>query len=199
MNREKHNKTKCSRESAELSYSGMQVARHIMSVLIAFSMPACLITEELSIPEDPNFPPGVVSAPSATFPLDQVVEVDRDMVTGDVELEIVVRDANVDQELQMQVYVDFVDSFNASYIPQANDNRIIATGTVERSLTLRVPVARLGNAGECHKIELLVSSGFQGFPNFRLPELAGDLHQSVWWVALTDTAFPTVDMSTCPR
>lgn len=177
----------------------MLVARHIASFALVLLMPACLITEELSIPEDPNFPPGVVSAPSATFPLDQVVEVDRDAMTGDVELDIVVRDANVDQELQMQVYVDFVDSFSASYVPQANDDRIIAMGTVERSLTLRVPVARLGNAGECHKIELLVSSGFQGFPNFRVPELAGDLHQSVWWVAVTDAAFPTVDMSTCPR
>ena len=71
-------------------------------------------------------------------------------------------------------------------------------GTVERSLTLEVPVERLGEVGKCHKIELLVSSRFQGAPDFRLPETPGDIHQTIWWVALTDNSFSDAIEMDCP-
>ncbi len=161
----------------------------------------CLVTDSVKVPESPEFPPSVVTESTATYPLDRIMIVNRDEVAGDLELEIIVRDANVDQDLEVQVYVDFSGDTNA-FVPQdfgdGEDNVIVATGTVERSVTLRVPVEKLGALG-CHQIELLVSSDFQNFPNFRQPVIPGDLHQSVWWAALIDQSDRDVEMTLCPQ
>lgn len=109
---------------------------------------------------------------------------------------LLVRDDNRDQRLAWRLFVDFDSDF-----PQApqNGSVIEPTGEVERPLDVVVgfDVFRNG-AGQCHKVEVLISGAFvPDFP-FREPVEEGDLATAVWWIHVTDDTQLSVDMRTCP-
>lgn len=154
---------------------------------------SCLVTDKIELPEEQPFPPSIVSPPDAVgLSLDEIIQLDRDTAPTELAIPVIVRDPNVDQELELRFSLDPSDPrSNFDVITQANNNTIIANGTIERSLTLRIPTSRL--ALGCRKLELLVSAGFNEFE----PRIMGDIDQAVWWVRVVDAANPSVDLGSC--
>ncbi|MCB9603119.1 MAG: hypothetical protein H6721_31285 [Sandaracinus sp.] len=161
----------------------------------------CLVTDKVELPEERNFPPSVVTMAAEDAPtIDRIVTFDLADGLPQLELPVVVRDPNVDQSLEYQLWVDFEG--NVSALVSDRDARIAPTGTLERSTTLRVPATRLTPAPSCHRIELLVTGEFDGGTRFRDPVEDGDISQTVWWVRVIDSignpGGNAIDLSSCP-
>lgn len=181
--------------------------------IFALLFTGCLVTKKIDFEEEVNVPPSITSARGAASlgtALGQVVRINFGLngadPLGSTDFPVIVRDPNVKQTLQWQVFLNFSlaaltpndpGSFEGSLIdnnvlPPSNDNAI------DRELTFRVPHTRFRETGACYKVELLVSSDFKDvFPN-REPVQDGDLASAVWWVGVTDDNAQVVDLSRCP-
>jgi len=165
----------------------------------------CLITESPNEPREQNLPPSIVSAPSAaTLPiptdLGSIVSIDLDRdfpTTGPRQalFPVEVRDPNLEQALFYRLFVDFDPELNP--VPATNTDRIEPTSELKRNLNLIVDFSTR-TAGQCHKVELRVTSSFVDASPQYDPVDAEDLAVAVWWVRLTSNDKPTVDLSTCP-
>ena len=174
--------------------------RSVFFALAMLSMfPSCLILEDFDLPEEPNYPPSIVAdraVPDAP-PLTEILELDRsDPLLTEVTFAVKVRDPNIDQQLEYQVYVDFQGSIEASLITM-EETTVPISGTDERPLAFTISDLTRFTTGTCHKVELRVSSEFKRFPELRDPATDGDLAVAVWWVD------PQVDgiganLDTCP-
>lgn len=164
---------------------------------------SCLVTEKVRLPEEGQFPPTIVSAPRAdetSTRLDQVITINlSETEVTELELPILVRDPNLDEDLEYAIFVDYTDGADP-FRHLAGAGRIPATGEFEREVETspRVGVQRLGAPGNCHKVEVLVSGEFlESMP--RTPAVEGDVHQAVWWIRLVSDDVPAVvDMASCP-
>jgi hypothetical protein len=169
----------------------------------------CLVTDRVEFPEETNFPPSIESSDAAageTPPTDlgQVVQVNLDQWIADpgmptvqpgVTFPVVVRDPNVDQTLEYKAFLDCpmrsTEVARGRLTPQGTD-------VVARPLEVRIEKdSLLAFPGQCCKFELLVSTSFDFF-DVRGPEEPGDLGSAVWWIAITDSTHPSVDMTQCP-
>lgn len=195
------------------NYLVLVAGRHPGTRLALLLMPlvlmSCLVTDNAQIPEEDNLPPSIVSGDSARTmgrALDQIIEVNLDEFDEGSELTIpvIVRDPNLSQTLRYNAYVDFEGNPAGTLI---SEGTIMPSGEVdcgaplclERLFNLNVPITELAPAGECHKIELLVSSQFNGGAAFRQGLDPVDIAHAVWWVRSTNSMFSTVQMSSCPR
>ena len=165
--------------------------RIITFVFASTTLMSCLVTDSIDNTQPRNYPPSVVSTPDAVYPLNKIVQVNRDGGNEDLEFDVIIRDANVKTQLQTQVFVIRRDG---TPIYQQLNNIILPTMTesVERSTTIRVPVGILSDG--CFKIELLVSQAFEA-P--RTPVEPGDVHSAVWWVASTTSGGAPIDLRGC--
>jgi hypothetical protein len=179
--------------------------RGVAAACCVFLM-GCLVTQKKEFPEDPVCPPSIETTPTAAHPLNRIVEIDL-TETGEVDggmpitetaFDVLIRDCNASQRVEVKAFLDCNPEFVGSCRP-FNESRIAPTGTPIRSFSfvldhsaVRDPVG----GGECHKVELLASGEFQF--GLRDPVEAGDLGTAVWWVAVTSEPGATVDMSTCP-
>ncbi|MFW2390655.1 MAG: hypothetical protein ACN4G0_20140 [Polyangiales bacterium] len=148
----------------------------------------CITTTPIEFEAAQNYPPSVVSEPTAEFPLNRIGRLDLDVPVDapEMPLEVIVRDPNLDQTL---VYRMFLDSPPAPDIPFTADE-ITPSGFVERPTVLFVPYDRL-TAGECHRIELVVTGQFANFVT-RRPEEEGDFDDATWWVEVVDADNPVI-------
>ena len=172
--------------------------RIVTFAIASTTLMSCLVTDSIDNTQPRNYPSSVVSTPDALYPLDRIVQINRDVLRDemreDLEFDVIIRDANVKTRLQTQVFVVQRDG-SSIFVPQQLNNTVAATMTesVERSITVRVPVGVLGNSG-CVKIELLVSQEFQ---DVRIPVEEGDIHSAVWWVAVTSSGGEAIDLRGC--
>ena len=168
------------------------------------------ITQDLHFVPPTNYPPSVEVPADGARPFSEVIRLQADQLGGggdagpvtSVRLDVLVRDPDVDQELQYKVYVDYQlgvveDPSIADFLPARP-----ATGSNrrERRLSIDVPIRALREPG-CHRIELLVSERFQSRTadaTGREPLVEGDLGTGTWWVATQATAGDEVDMTGCP-
>ena len=164
---------------------------------LALSLMGCLVTENVSFPDETNVPPSVVSATSAVNPLDKIVRYDLDSTgpsdggggTQEARFEVQVRDPNLSQSLQAKVFVN-----DRSLL----DREIPPMGTqLARPFEFTVPGSSFSPAGNCYRVELLVSGGFRF--GSRVPIDPVDIAQAVWWVRSIDSGHLTVDMALCNR
>lgn len=175
-----------------------------------FALAGC-ITQDLQFVPPSNFPPSIEVPAANAYPLDEVIRLRADEIGGGgdagpintLRFDVLVRDPDVEQELQYLVFVDYqrgVTLFPSStgFVQpapsSASDRRL-------RSLPVQVPVRgeALSRAG-CHRVELLVSQRFrieEGVPT-REPIATGDLGSATWWVATQATEGDAVDMTGCP-
>ncbi len=171
----------------------------LTTMLVSIAAMGCLVTDKVSVPEENNFPPSIISPPEAraqNVALDQIVQVHLPDETGtELNLPVLVRDPNMNQTLERQVWIDFSGSNLDALLPE-DDRRVLPTGTLERSMTIRIPLVRLTPG--CHKVELRVTSNFDGGANFREPVEDGDIAQAVWFIRVTDETVQTVEMGNCP-
>ena len=179
-----------------------------LSLTAAFStiLTGCPVTDQIELNREPNFPPSIVSPPTARDmgrSIEQIVRLNMSdpEVGTEVVLPVIIRDGNVDQDLEYRVFVDSV-TVGRDVRGWIGEGNISPTATIERSLDVRISLMELGgldvglNQPGCHRVEILVSSAFD---NVRDVEIPGDLGTGVWWVETIDpdNGFDTVDMSSC--
>jgi hypothetical protein len=152
----------------------------------------CIATTPVEFTEEENYPPSAISQPGAQYPLREIGQLDLDVPVEQRELplEVIIRDPNIDQTLEYRVFVD-------SPTPPGNDSPIDQdfidpSGEVERPWTFNIPYDVLTPAGECHKIELLLSGGFASPIEPRRPLEEGDVDDRTWWIEVTDSDNPVI-------
>ncbi|MBX3251371.1 MAG: hypothetical protein KF901_29610 [Myxococcales bacterium] len=167
----------------------------------AFLM-SCLVTDTIQLPEERNFPPSVISPDDARLEgtsFDQIVVFDVADEEVELVLPVIVRDPNLDQTLEYQLWLDFTGN-NVNAL--VSDGTLSPVGAFERSTTMRIPATRLVPAPSCHRVELLVTGAFDRGTRFRDPVEPGDLSQTVWWVRVIDSinnpGGNAIDLSSCP-
>jgi hypothetical protein len=175
-----------------------------------FALAGC-ITQDLRFVPPANFPPSIEVPATNAYPLDEVIRLRADQIGGGgdagpintLRFDVLVRDPDLEQELQYLVFVDYqrgVTLFPSGqgFVPPAPSS---ASDRRFRSQPVQVQVRNeaLSRAG-CHRIELLVSQRFrleEGVPT-REPLIDGDLGTATWWVATQGTEGDAVDMTGCP-
>lgn len=170
----------------------------------ALTLPACLITQPVQFEPPSGSPPSIESPLTAAggHPLDEIVS----LTTTDTALDefvVEVRDPDVDEELEYRVFIDprpDRTSDTRGTIPVIPRNAGVSRTTRRLSFDLQPFLSRLQGAtpatGSCHRIELRVSSRFQG--DLPLPVSDGDLATATWWVATQPSPSGPVDMTACP-
>jgi len=168
---------------------GMLSFASSVAVTASLAATGCVATDTIEFSSEENYPPSVISQPNAEYPLREIGQLNLDeSLATELPLEVIVRDPNIDQTLEFRIFVD-------SPTPPGNDFPVDSgvvdpTGEVERPRTFTLPNDLLTPAGECHKIELLVSGGFEGFVEPRRPAQEGDIDNVTWWIEVTDTDNP---------
>ncbi len=180
--------------------------RFALPILAMFLTPltnGCLITDPIDIPQEENVPPSIVSdnaAPEPRYPIEQIVTLDRD-VDESLRFDVIVRDPNLDDELEWAVYYNFeAGGANTILVP----GRLGKAEELERPLFFELNDLTRFTRGLCHKIELRVSRDLQadGFPPPPPEDVTDppplDLAVAVWWInSLSEDGTPT-DLATCP-
>lgn len=173
-------------------YRGMLSLASYVACAAAVAASGCIATSAVDFPEGQNYPPSAISQQGAQYPLREIGELNLDdpVETPEVELEVIVRDPNIDQTLEYRIFVD-------SPTPPGNDapveeDVIPPTGDVERLRTFTVSHDLLTPAGQCHKIELVISGGFASAVEPRRPIEEGDIDDRTWWIRVIDSDNPVI-------
>lgn len=168
--------------------------RIITFAIASTTLMSCLVTDSIDSVPPQNFPSSVVSTPDAVYPLNKIVQVNRDEVSEDLEFDIIIRDANVKTQLETQIFV--IQPDGTAFFQQLN-NTVPPTMTesIERSTTIRIPPGVLVRDG-CLKLEVLVS---QAFESVRTPVDEGDVHSAVWWIAVSSSGGEAIDLRGCTQ
>jgi hypothetical protein len=163
-----------------------------MVLAMSFAAVGCVTTDPITFSPEENFPPSIISQPTAEYPLRDIGDLNLDDPVEEPELplEVIVRDPNIDQTLEYRIFVD-------SPTPPGNDppidqGEIDPTGEVERFRTFTIPYDLLTPAGVCHKVELVVSGNFASPVEPRRPLEEGDVDGVTWWIRVTDADFPVI-------
>lgn len=188
--------------------TALRVPSSLVLAAAAVSGAGC-ITQEIQFQAPDNWPPSVANAAGTSYPLEEIVRLRADQLTGGdggsitgLRFDVEVRDPDVDQQLFYKVFVDYQEGVGAGPIltdlvppePLTTEDR------GRRALSFTVPIASV-RAAACHRIELLVSSRFERAGSDtagRDPVEDGDLGTATWWVATQATEAERVDMATCP-
>lgn len=170
-------------------FAGMLYFASFVMLLAVASSAGCIATSPVEFDPAQNFPPSIVSAPTAEFPLNQIGQINLDdaVETPEMPLQIIVRDPNFDQTLDYRL---FLDSPPAPDVPFTS-GEIPPSGFLERPTALFVPHDLL-SAGDCHRIELVVVGEFDSFVEPRRPAEEGDFDDAIWWVRVTDSNDPVI-------
>jgi hypothetical protein len=161
----------------------------------------CLVTKK-EFPQEPTCPPSIETATLAdpNYPLGNVIKLDlseeptEDGGPGarDLTFNFQVRDCDEDQRLTMRLFSSISlsdEPIRERLIPPQERNPYEIT--LPRSTFTAA-------AGTCQKVELYVSAQFAPDPEYRRPAEEGDLGTATWWLAVTNTENPGVEMVLCP-
>lgn len=151
----------------------------------------CVTTTPVEFNAEQNYPPSVVSQPSAEYPLREIGQLNLDeSLETEVPLDTIVRDPNVDQTLEYRIFLNSSTPPGTEF--PVDDGTINPQGgSVERPETFTIPHSLL-SPGECNKIELIVVGNFLSFVEPRRPEEEGDYDNATWWIEVTDTDNPVI-------
>ncbi len=148
------------------------------------SAPGCIATNTIEFEPEENFPPSIISEPGATFPLNEIGDVNIDeTVDTEMPLEVIIRDPNFDQTLEYRIFLDAPPDTEIDF------GTIDPVGALDRPRTFTIPYDLLA-PGICHKIELVVVGMFASFVEKRRPVQEGDIDYATWWVRITDANNP---------
>jgi len=174
----------------------------VLSILAALSplpaaLPGCLVPFATQVDPPDNFPPSIadpLAPPSDYRPIGSHIDLsavepeDAGLPTS-ISFEVAVRDPDINQELQYQVWVNYPTPMDRTVGDVLLPDVQTDTDRRTRRLTFSVPRASLI---ACNRVELRVSSRFS-FLDQREPETEGDLATATWWVV----ADRTVPVSLC--
>lgn len=182
---------------------GTQIASMTTKGLLALacaSFMGCVVTNKIDFQVPANTPPSIYVPESTALPgepIDRIIRLDLDDPTNpSVTLRFTVRDPDVSQSLEGQLFVDY-DRQNDT-LGDTRAFTVPPTGAATRDVVYVVPPSALSQPG-CHKIEILVSGQFKNEGRRRTPVEDGDLAQTVWLAEVVDATNPVVEMSSCPE
>lgn len=180
---------------------GLVIASYLGKMLtlvcVAAVTPACLITESKNYQEAPSFPPSIVTPRAGVFQsLNQIIELipaggGEDGGVGELRFNVIVREPNVNQGLEVRVVVSRHDRTlsNIARVARIPPNPS-STTPGERPFEFDLPTGTLSETG-CNRIELIVAS------EFIADATPADLAESarvVWWAGPAGA-----DMTECPQ
>jgi hypothetical protein len=153
----------------------------------------CIATSTIEFEPVENFPPSIISQPLADFPLNEIGEINLDdpVELPEMLLQTIIRDPNFDQTLDYRIFLDAPDPPEAEFPIQ--EGEIDPSGFLERESEFAIPYDLL-DPGICHKIELVVVGKFASRVEQRRPVEPGDVDQATWWVEVTDSEFPAINV-----
>lgn len=163
-------------------------------VALATAAAGCVTTNPVEFSSEENFPPSVVSQLNADYPLREIgqLNLDAPVEIPELPLEVIVRDPNVSQTLEYRIFLNSENPPGAE-LPVRQGEISPDGGFVEREETFTIPYSSL-RPGECNKIELVVVGEFASFVEPRRPVEEGDFDNATWWVEVTSTDRPTIDV-----
>ena len=176
-------------------FRGMLFFASCVAVGASASSSGCIATSTIEFESEENFPPSVVSQPTAEFPLDEIGQINLDALLpeepAEMPLEVIIRDPNFEQTLEYRI---FLDGPPPPFEPERpiREGFIEPTGFLERPWTFAISHEEL-DPGECHKIDLIVTRQFlSDTVEQRPPAEDGDFDLATWWVEVIDDEFPTI-------
>ena len=164
------------------------------SLATAVTLSGCLITQPVHFDPPANSPPAIYDSPTGTFPISQIIRPpppmpsDGGVTRPPITLEVIVADPDIDQRLRANLRID------ANRLTSLPDI-MPSTATMNRDRRTErfyVELMQL-DPTRCHRVDLFVSSDFQGGSNPPRAVEALDLAQATWWIQLQTG----VDMATC--
>lgn len=154
----------------------------------------CLVTDQISFPEEEQFPPTIVDVPGTEIPIGGIFWVDLDKPQNEWELPVRIRDDNVDEELTARHRI----LKESELLPAWTEDTIAPSGVPTREdYKVKVPFGELRRRA-CHRVELVVSGSFvkRSHPSpklFDVTEVEDDIARASWTIlegkgveALTD-------------
>jgi hypothetical protein len=163
-----------------------------------------LITDPNQIGDPTNTPPALRSPPEAEadhVALDQIITQIYDD-QGELELPIIVRDENINDQLFVQVWIDYrageeEGQFTGTPL-YTNPPEVAQSGFPDRDFIVRIDHSYFTSDVRCHRVEVRVTRAFKPVIPLRDPVDPLDLGAAVFWVAMKGTATDDVGMNTCP-
>ena len=162
-----------------------------VALLVLASNGGCIATSQVEFNPDENFPPSIISEPTAEFPLNEIgrINLDDPVESPEMPLQVIIRDPNFDQTLEYRIFLDSPPP-PAVEIP-VDEGVILPEGALGRPSEFFISYDSL-EPGICHKIELVVVGAFRSFVEPRRPVQEGDVDQATWWVEVIDSDNPVI-------
>lgn len=160
----------------------------------------CLIPQHVQIDPPGNTPPSIFdlsARPAGYHPIGG--HIDRSDLEGpdggiptSITLEALVRDPDVDESLEYQVWVNYpATPLSITRVQDFVDADDDDDPTVRR-FRYELPLSAV-SATACSRVELFITGGFSARGELRDPIVEGDLGTATWWVV----ADGTVPISDC--
>jgi hypothetical protein len=175
----------------------------VLSSLVALGLVSgCLIPQQVQIDPPGNTPPSILdlsARPAGYRPIGSHIDLgdlegpDGGLPTA-ITLEALVRDPDVDETLEYQVWVNYpATPLSVTRVQDFVDADADDDPTVRR-FRYELPLTAV-SATACSRVELFITGGFSARGDLRDPVLPGDLGTATWWVVADET----VPVSSCPE
>lgn len=176
-----------------------QVSLRMIALTSSLALTGCLALDKVELPEIPDYPPSVVDHVDTPHPSSGIIELDfSDDNTDPLVLMVVLRDANLSQELAYRVFVDGTPNDSNMVVFET----VTATGEYDRPVMVSIPSVHLrpgDTGGSCHRVELIVTGAFANTGvDQRIPARTNDFASLVWWVRSSDDVITPIDLQSCP-
>ncbi len=149
-----------------------------LAVVLSALLSGCLVTSEIDFQVEENVPPLVLDKPGEEGTIGSVLWVDIDDTNW--ELLVDVRDENIGQPVTARWRVQTEEQDE----PEFKQAELAPSGTARRELRITLDQGDLV-AGECHRLQLVVSSSFVegSTPNrFDITSPVEDIGRANWWL-----------------
>lgn len=176
-----------------------QFLPRMFALVPSLALTGCLAFDKVELPEIPDYPPSVLDDFDTPNPSTGIVELDFSQPDSSepLVLMVILRDPNISQELTYRVFVDGTPS-DSNMVVSETVEPTLPVHLMDREVTVEVPIAPLRDSG-CHRVELIVSGGFDTGVDLRAPALTNDFASLVWWVRSSETVGSNIDLQACPR
>lgn len=157
----------------------------------------CLVTDEIDYRQEEPYPPSIETPPGVDHPLSEVIILDGtsdgnpNIFLEQTELEVDVRDPNINQVLFYKIFVDFERAAIGPAVEWPEQKEL------KERREILVDNEHFQAPG-CHRLELFVTGGFSGLSP-RGTEEDEDFATAVWWLyTVTPESPETFDPAECP-
>jgi hypothetical protein len=134
----------------------------VLTALFAVTYSGCVVTDPVKFQNEVDVPPVILDDPS--LPNGSIIKFQKELDPNapgakEININLTVRDDNVNQPILVRTRITKAD--NTVILSQCPDAQLARQGVPLSYYTLTIPQGSL-KTGECHKVEVVVSSKFEG-------------------------------------